>query len=75
MKRLVTLEITNDDNFTSDDICGLVMIGASEECDDQFDTLAVKVVEDSEIALCEKCGQYMDTHSVWNECPPKELLG
>lgn len=69
MKYLITLEVTNAQDFRPEDIARLVCMGAGEECDDQFRDLQVVTVVASEIELCSKCGKYMDVHDVWDRCP------
>jgi hypothetical protein len=68
MKRVIMLEVTNGAEFTAEDIVTLAKVGANESCDDQFYELKVEVVNDSEVAVCTKCGKYMDEHVVWNGC-------
>ncbi len=48
MKRVITLTITNDEDFTVEDIARLIGTGAAEECDDQFRDLKVEVTSDDE---------------------------
>ena len=74
MKYLITLEVTNAQDFRPEDIARLIGVGAGEECDDQFRDLQVKIDEASEIELCSTCGKYMDVHDVWDRCPTEALL-
>ena len=48
MKRVITLTITNNKDFTVEDIARLIGIGAAEECDDQFRDLKVEVMSNDE---------------------------
>jgi hypothetical protein len=70
---MITLAVTNDKDFEAEDIVTLARVCAGESYADQFYELKVEVVEDSEVALCAKCGKYMDVHSVWNACPTETL--